>query len=163
MSNNEVIQKAIEIALDAHEGVERRDGDLYFNHVARVANNKTYIFDPITKAAAYLHDVVEDTPYTLKMLAFKGISDEVIDVVNLVTKPDYMTYQEYIEQNICSSVYAMLIKLSDLEDNSDIETLGTITDEDIERFQKYEKAKETIWTELLTKHPETFKKIKGIN
>lgn len=71
-----------------------------------------------------------------------------------------VSYEDYIK-NITNNLTAMLVKLSDLEDNSYTETLDVITDKDIARFVQYENAKRTIMTVLLEKYPETFKIIKG--
>lgn len=159
LMNNTYLQKAIEIALFAHQGQERRDGDIYFNHVSRVANNKMFINDNVTKAAAYLHDTVEDTHITLEDLARMNLPEEVIEIVNRLTKPSHVSYEQYIDR-ICESLPAMLVKLSDLHDNSDTETLDTITSNDIKRFVKYERAKAKIWSKILSDYPDTFKQLK---
>lgn len=64
MSSNKQLELSLEIAMLAHKGVERRNGDPYIFHVLRVANNSTYIQTKTQKAAAILHDVIEDTPFT---------------------------------------------------------------------------------------------------
>lgn len=158
MSNNE-LQRSIEIALFAHQGVERRDGDLYFNHVSRVANNKLFIKDSLTKSAAYLHDVIEDTSLTFGDLSRMGISDEVIEIVKYLTRVSSDSYETYIDK-ITQSLPAMLIKLSDLTDNSDTETLDKITSNDIKRFAKYELAKAKIWSTILEDYPDVFRSLK---
>lgn len=161
MTTNKELQKATEIALAAHEGVERRNGDLYFNHVMRVANNRKFILDKTAQVAAVLHDVIEDSPITAEYLLQKGISREVVTVLSFLTHDkENVSYEDYIK-NITNNLTAMLVKLSDLEDNSDTETLDVITDKDIARFVQYENAKRTIMTVLLEKYPETFKIIKG--
>lgn len=161
MVKNKHVQRAIEIAVKAHEGTARRDGDLYFSHVARVANNKKYIRSHLTKAAAYLHDVVEDTDWTFEELREQGIPDDVINVLTYVTHDKSTPYNDYID-NVCLNVDAMLVKLSDLEDNSDVETLGVITKKDYERFIQYEKAKMKIMSTLLAHHPDVFRRIEGV-
>ena len=154
-----MLQKATEIALFAHEGTFRRDGDLYFNHVIRVANNKRFILDKKIQVAAVLHDVVEDTHITFNDLLKKGISNEVIDILKFVTHDkEKDSYEQYID-NLCQSLPAMLVKLSDLEDNSDTATLGEITDKDIARFKQYEAAKAKIMGTILEKYPDTFRQI----
>ena len=62
-----LIQKAFELSLEAHKGVRRRSGELYIMHPLAVAR---IVADEIGLgakgiAAALLHDVVEDTDYTL--------------------------------------------------------------------------------------------------
>jgi (p)ppGpp synthase/HD superfamily hydrolase len=69
IEKNADIRKARGFAMDAHDGTARKyTGDPYFNHVERVAIEVS--IHPRATAdmvmAAYLHDVVEDTDYTLE-------------------------------------------------------------------------------------------------
>ena len=125
----------------------------------RVCNNKTYIQTKLQKTAAILHDVIEDTPFTTQFLIEKGITKEVIDVLQLLTHDkETTTYEDYID-NVCNNVDAMLVKLSDLTDNLDQGTLPTITDKDRERFITYENARLKIMSKLASDYPDIFKHI----
>ena len=89
----------------------------------------------------------------------KGISKEVIDVLQYLTHDkERITYNDYID-NICNNVDAMLVKLSDLVDNLDQGTLPTISDKDRERFIIYENARLKIMSKLASDYPEIFKNI----
>lgn len=77
---NQQLQLALEIATMAHRNVVRRNGDPYIFHALRVANNATYIQTKVQKAAAILHDVMEDTPFDADYLSQQGICREVLDV-----------------------------------------------------------------------------------
>lgn len=150
--------KQLEIATLAHKGVVRRNGDPYIFHPLRVCN-KIYIQNKVQKTAAILHDVIEDTPFTFQFLSEKGISKEVIDVLQYLTHDkETITYNDYID-NICNNVDAMLVKLSDLVDNLDQGTLPTISDKDRERFIIYENARLKIMSKLASDYPEIFKNI----
>jgi (p)ppGpp synthase/HD superfamily hydrolase len=70
--------------------------------------------------AALLHDVVEDTNVTLQDLREMGYSDEVLDLVDLLTrrKPAGESHNAYIERLVQSrSVKALHVKLADVYDN----------------------------------------------
>lgn len=165
MSDNKQLQNALEIATMAHKNVIRRNGDPYIFHVLRVANNSLFVRTKTQKTAAILHDVIEDTPFDAKFLKEKGISEEVLEILNYLTHDkENVSYKEYIDK-ICTNLDAMLVKLADLTDNLDQGTLPVISDKDRERFVTYEQAKLKIMSILALEYPEIFKSIansKGI-
>lgn len=159
MSDNKQLQLALEIATLAHKNVIRRNGDPYIFHVLRVANNSRFVKTKAQKAAAILHDTIEDTPFDENFLREKGISEEVLKILSYLTHDkDNVSYDDYIDR-ICENVDAMLVKLSDLTDNLDQGTLPVITDRDRQRFVTYERAKVKIMESLLTVEPDLFKSI----
>ena len=159
MSDNKQLQLALEIATLAHKNVIRRNGDPYIFHVLRVANNSRFVKTKSPKAAAILHDTIEDTPFDETFLREKGISEEVLKILSYLTHDkDNVSYDDYIAR-ICENVDAMLVKLSDLTDNLDQGTLPVITDRDRLRFVTYERAKVKIMETLLTVEPDLFKSI----
>ena len=83
--NNRQLEIALEIATVAHKGVARRNGDPYIFHPMRVCNNTIYIHNKLQKAVAILHDVIEDTPITFEFLIEKGISPEIVHVLEYLT------------------------------------------------------------------------------
>ena len=85
--------------------------------------------------AAVLHDVVEDTDWTGDKLRLEGFSERVIELVDLLSRRDTETYDEFIER-IRSDAVAVKIKLADLEDNMDLTRLPRITDKDISRLKR---------------------------
>lgn len=165
MSDNKQLQNALEIATMAHKNVIRRNGDPYIFHVLRVANNSLFVRTKTQKTAAILHDVIEDTPFDAKFLKEKGISEDVLEILNYLTHDkENVSYKEYIDK-ICTNLDAMLVKLADLTDNLDQGTLPVISDKDRERFVTYEQAKLKIMSILALEYPEIFKSIansKGI-
>lgn len=159
MSDNKQLQLALEIATLAHKNVIRRNGDPYIFHVLRVANNSRFVKTKSQKAAAILHDTIEDTPFDENFLREKGISEEVLKILSYLTHDkDNVSYEDYINR-ICENVDAMMVKLSDLTDNLDQGTLPVITDRDRQRFVTYERAKVKIMETLLTVEPDLFKSI----
>ena len=66
----------------------------------------------------FLHDVVEDTDISFSQLEEKGVSDEVIAALKLLTRNDGETYWEYVERIARSdNKLALRVKLNDLSHN----------------------------------------------
>ena len=77
------LERAIEIATEAHRGQFDKAGNDYIGHPLRVmAMGKT----TDEKIVGVLHDVIEDTDWTFDRLAAEGFSAEVIDALRCVTK-----------------------------------------------------------------------------
>lgn len=86
--------------------------------------------------AALLHDILEDTECTEEILKEKGIEDDIISAVKMLTHSPEMSYFDYIllvEKN----PIAKIVKMCDLEDNMDIRRLKTMSDGSIRRLKKY--------------------------
>lgn len=127
------IEKAIQIALDAHKGHVDKGGHAYILHPLRVMYNVDGIEE---KIVAVLHDVVEDSNYTFADLEQEGISLNCIEALMLLTHEKHIPYIDYIKRISANSI-AKTVKLADLRDNSDSSRLVEITDEDKERLKKY--------------------------
>ena len=60
--NNPLVKKAAQFAKEKHKYQKRRTGEPYFTHPQAVARSVSkWTRDPNVVAAAYLHDVIEDT------------------------------------------------------------------------------------------------------
>lgn len=159
MTNNKQLQLALEIATMAHKNVQRRNGDPYIFHVLRVANNATYVRTKTQKAAAILHDTIEDTPFDADFLRQQGIDEAVLTILDFLTHDKERTsYEDYIDR-VCQNVDVMMVKLADLTDNLDQGTLPVLTERDIERFKVYKTAQQTIMETLAKEHPNIFQEI----
>lgn len=129
-------EKAYEIAKRAHLGQIDKAGEDYIKHPEKVAS---FVNSDEEKVVAYLHDVIEDTELTLEDLNEYGFSKEVIEAVDIITKKrgeDYQSYLNLVKKN----KLARAVKLADLRHNSDLTRLINITEKDIERKEKYQKA-----------------------
>ena len=103
------------IATEAHEGQFRRDGvTAYIHHpeavAARVAG------DPVAEAAAWLHDVIEDTDVTADDLMARGIPAEVVEIVTLLTHTNGISYERYLSA-IAAHPVARRVKIADVITN----------------------------------------------
>jgi (p)ppGpp synthase/HD superfamily hydrolase len=109
----------IELMRRAHEGQIDKSGRPYYLHPLRVAMRLSHC-TAAERHAALLHDVVEDTPVTLQELRETGYSDEVLELVDLLTrrKPDAESHNAYVERLVQSrNVKALRVKLADVYDN----------------------------------------------
>lgn len=126
----ENVHLARQIAEKAHAGQTRKDGKTpYIAHVERVAQkcNQT----PITIAVAWLHDVVENTEETIESLKEKGLPDEVVNMVDVLTRKENQTYREYIEK-VGEYDVSKNVKITDMIDN----LMDDPTDSIKERYKK---------------------------
>lgn len=83
----EIITKAFEFANKAHHGVKRRSGEPYIMHplaVARIVVNEIGL-GSTSICAALLHDVVEDTEYTVEDIE-REFNPKIASIVNGLTK-----------------------------------------------------------------------------
>ena len=129
-------EKAYEIAKKAHLGQVDKAGEAYIKHPEKVAS---FVKTDEEKAVAYLHDVIEDTELTLEDLYEYGLSKEVIEAVDIITKKRGEDYQSYLN-SVKKNKLARAVKLADLRHNSDLTRLTKVTEKDIERKEKYQKA-----------------------
>ena len=106
--------KAMRIAYEAHHGQLDYNGIPYIFHPIHLAEQMD---DEISCCAALLHDVVEDTDVTLEELA-QEFSQEIIEVLKLLTHDDATAYFDYIHK-IKKHPIARKIKLADIAHNSD--------------------------------------------
>ena len=128
-----MLEKAIQIALEAHKGQTDKAGAPYLLHLIRVMNAGQTENE---KICSILHDLVEDTPWTFEDLRREGFSEEVIKSLVCVTKQPNEPYTHFIER-IKKNSLATKVKLNDLRDNMDITRLTFITEEDTQRLNKY--------------------------
>ena len=131
------LERAIEIATEAHRGQFYKAGNDYIGHPLRVmAAGKT----TEEKIVGVLHDVVEDTDWTFERLAAEGFSAEVIEALRCVTKlSENEPYDRFISR-VKENPLAVAVKLNDLTDNMDIRRLPYISDKDVKRLKKYLRA-----------------------
>lgn len=132
----EYVETALEIALKAHKGQKDKAGQPYIFHPMRLAAQ----FDRFDyKAAAYLHDALEDSSITAAQLLEAGIPDYVVEVVELLTfrgpKTDY-EYFKYIK-NVRRNPMARDIKRADLLDNLDPRRLAKLDKAATLRIERY--------------------------
>ena len=137
----EMVKRAYRFALKAHEGQLDKGGKPYIDHVMYVASK--FIDSSELRIVAMLHDVVEDTKYSIEDIESEGFDKYIIDALRVITKLDDMDYMDYIER-ISFNELASRVKIEDLKHNMDITRLSNPTDYDFKRVEKYKKALEYL-------------------
>lgn len=130
------LEKAISIALEAHAGILDKTSAPYILHPLRIMLQMNTQEEMIV---AVLHDVIEDSDYTLAKLRETGFSETVLEALESVTKKPEESYEAYILR-AGSNDLGRKIKYADLLDNLDISRIQKLTDRDLSRIQKYHHA-----------------------
>ena len=129
-------RKALKICFDAHKDQTDKAGVPYVFHPFHLAEQME---DEETTIVALLHDVVEDTEYTLGDLRSMDFGDNVMEALALMTHDEAVPYMDYVAK-IKSNPIARAVKLADLRHNSDLSRLDSVDDKSMERVKKYSQA-----------------------
>lgn len=129
-------KKALKLCFEAHKDQVDKCGTPYVFHPFHLAEQST---DESTTVVALLHDVVEDTRYTLKDLEDMGFSKDILDALALLTHDPGVPYMDYVRK-IKNNPIARAVKLLDLKHNSDTTRLDTVDEKALQRVEKYKAA-----------------------
>lgn len=92
-AEKKLLQKAYDVAFEAHKPQKRSSGEPYFNHVFETAKNlASFGLGATTIAAGFLHDTIEDTDITEAEIQ-RDFGEEIVFLVNGVTKLGTLKYQ----------------------------------------------------------------------
>ena len=129
-------KKAIKLMFKAHKDQTDKSGLPYVFHPFHLAEQMK---DEATTVTALLHDVVEDTDYTIENIETMGFGRDVCDALRFLTHDISVPYMDYVRR-IKENPIAAAVKIADLRHNSDLSRLDVITDADRERAKKYREA-----------------------
>lgn len=110
------ILKAQRLAYDAHEGQTYGDSPFIIHPKDVVLRSYRAAYGPVAIAAAWLHDVVEDTDVTLDDLRERGFDERVVTAVDALTRRDGEQYFDYIRRAMQHPV-GHLVKIADNRSN----------------------------------------------
>jgi len=130
------LEKAISIALQAHRGQIQRNGEPYILHPLYVMQQ---VSGEDERTAAILHDVIEDSVYSLEDLEKEGFSESVLRLVDALTRRRDETYEDYIIR-VSKTPEAIPIKMADLKHNMDALRLVEFSSRDGDRMKRYHNA-----------------------
>lgn len=135
------------VATAAHAGQVDKGGAPYIEHPAFVADRVRWLEgDGVAVAAGWLHDVVEDTRFTLDALA-SVFPESVMEAVDALTRRGGEPYFEYIERARENRV-ARAVKRCDLAHNLDTSRLPgggvDLSGADVARLVRYERARNVL-------------------
>ncbi len=128
-----MLQKAIALAHQAHEGQVDKAGKPYISHPLRVMQQLSTMPD---KIVGVLHDAVEDSELTLTDLRAAGFSEDLITAVDAITKRTTEEYEAYL-QRVMANAIALRVKIADMTDNMDLTRIEAPTAKDHARLHKY--------------------------
>ena len=145
--NMDLISRAYDIAEEMHRNQLRKSGEAYLIHPVAVAEILAELgMDSETIAAGLLHDVIEDTSYTMEDMR-KEFGDEVTELVDGVTKLSALKFESKEERQaenlrkmflaMSKDIRVLIIKLADRLHN--LRTINYMTHEKI-----VEKCQETL-------------------
>lgn len=128
---------ALRVSFEAHKDQVDHGGTPYVYHPYHLAEQMT---DETTTCIALLHDVVEDTDITLEQLRGMGFPEEVVEAVGVLTRDHDVPYMDYIKR-VKSNPLAKIVKLADLDHNSDVSRLQEIDERSKSLAKRYERAR----------------------
>jgi (p)ppGpp synthase/HD superfamily hydrolase len=131
---------AIRIAAEVHEGQLDKAEQPYVLHVLRVMFGCQ---SPEAQVAAALHDVVEDSDWTLDDLQREGFSETVVEIVDALTRREGEDYFDFARRAAATPL-GREVKRADLLDNMDIRRIANPTEKDWERLRRYRAALDMI-------------------
>jgi len=133
-------ERAIEIAARAHAGVRDKSGEPYLLHPLRMVLR---VSSPDERTAAALHDVVEDSAWTIEDLRAEQFPPAVIAAVDALTKRPGESRMEAARRAGADPI-ARRVKLADLADNMDPGRIAEPTRQDLARIEEYRAVKEYL-------------------
>lgn len=137
MIYTELTKKAMKISYAAHKNQTDESGVPYVFHPFHLAE---YMDTEFETCAALLHDVPEDTDWSLKDLEEAGFPRDVTEAISRLTHDRNEPYMVYVLR-IRENEIARKVKMMDLTHNCDYTRLNKITSYDRKRHRKYRIAK----------------------
>lgn len=134
------LERAIEIAANAHAGQVDKANQPYILHPIRVMLS---VRSEKERLAAVLHDVVEDTPITFDDLENERFPRDVIDAVRALTKLDGESRIDAASRAVKNPI-ARMVKLADVADNMDMSRIPNPTKADHDRLREYADVREIL-------------------
>lgn len=129
-------KNAMKLCYTAHAGQLDKSGLPYVLHPVHLAEQME---DEYTTVTALLHDVVEDTAYSLQDLRRMGYPEQILEAISLLTHREGIPYLEYVAA-IKENPIARRVKLADLRHNSDLTRLDAVDEKALARAEKYKQA-----------------------
>ena len=136
MIYTDLTKKAMKLCFAAHKDQFDKSGIPYVFHPIHLAEQMS---TEETTVVALLHDVIEDTDYTIENLTDMGFKKEITDAIGLMTHAAGVDYFEYVAA-IKNNPIARAVKLADLNHNSNLSRLDVVDEKALKRREKYLKA-----------------------
>ena len=134
--NHKLVDQAIVMAVAAHSGQVDKGGKSYIFHPLRMMLKMDTIEE---KIVAILHDVIEDTFWSMNDIKYWNDDPVVLNAIAAMTHESGVSYFDYIDI-VNANPIARKVKLADLQDNMDLSRIPNPTQKDFTRIEKYKKA-----------------------
>lgn len=130
------LERALVIAVNAHQGQIDKAGQPYALHPLRMMLR---LDDEAARITALLHDLIEDTDWTLEQLRAEGFAEPILAAVDRLTRRADESYEQFIER-LRPDPLARRVKLADLEDNMDLRRITRLDEQSLARIERYHRA-----------------------
>jgi GTP diphosphokinase / guanosine-3',5'-bis(diphosphate) 3'-diphosphatase len=134
------LERAIQIAAEAHAGQTDKGGEPYILHPLRVMLRVTTAEERIV---GVLHDVIEDSEYTFEKLAREGFGEMIVNAVRALTKLPGES-RLAAAQRAAANPLARIVKLADNSENMDLSRIPAPTETDLARLAEYEQVRQIL-------------------
>jgi hypothetical protein len=128
-----MLEQVISLAALAHSGQKDKGGQPYILHPLRVMLS---LDTEEERVVAVLHDIVEDTNWTLDALAIT-FPRSIVAAVDALTKREGESYTAFIRR-VSLNPLARRVKIADLKDNLDMRRIPNATTSDWDRAERYQ-------------------------
>ena len=136
MIYTDLIKKAMILSYEAHRGQYDKGGLPYIFHPFHLAEQMS---TEETVVIALLHDVIEDTDWTIDDLEKEGFNEDILTALKLMTHNPAEPYMDYISR-LSTCPVARQVKLADLYHNSDQTRVENPDEKMLKRWEKYDRA-----------------------
>jgi hypothetical protein len=130
------LERAISIAAAAHSGQTDKAGEPYILHPVRVMLAAE---GDDARVVAVLHDVIEDSDWSIERLVDEGLTNDQAAALDSVTRREGESYADFIDR-AGSNPLGRSVKILDLQDNSDMTRILHPAGRDRSRLERYLKA-----------------------
>jgi len=130
------LEDAIAIAVEAHRGQTNKAGAPYILHPLRVL---LAVATEEERMAAVLHDVLEDSGWTLARFRQRGVPEPVLEALDGLTCREGESYEAFVARAAGNPI-SRQVKLAGLEGNMDLRRLGALTPRGADRLARDHRA-----------------------
>ncbi|HRN35357.1 MAG TPA: phosphohydrolase [Flavobacteriales bacterium] len=128
----QLLERAIRLAVKVHKGQKDRAGKPYILHVLRVMMRGTTLEEQVLGA---LHDVLERSSLTTEDLGLKGFPPQILQALAHISRQPEEDYAGYIDR-VAQNNLALRVKLHDLSDKMDIRQAKELDQADLKRYNR---------------------------
>lgn len=132
--------RAIALAAMAHQGQETKLGEPFILHPLRVMLR---VGGEAERQVAALHDVVENTGWTLERLRAEGFDERVVEAVDALSRRQGESYEDFVRRTVATPL-AVPVKHADLLDNLAMTRRLPSSGKNRKRIARYRAALEVV-------------------